>query len=144
MLRYPGQFKDDYCLAKVITAKPDDDNLVRKVTVTFKKKNPRESLAVCKSKPMITEEVAIHRLHRLQLIDDEFHGHLPEALEQGPAGVFHQVGNDLGGSVGSGLGGDVPMAVSGHAGCEAEAICEGRAHDLLQAGHDAEAALSEN
>ena len=35
MLRYPGQFKDDYCLAKVITAKPDDDNLVRKVTVTF-------------------------------------------------------------------------------------------------------------
>ena len=143
MLRYPGQFKDDYCLAKVITAKPDDDNLVRKVTVTFKKKNPRESLAVCKSKPMITEEVAIHRLHRLQLIDDEFHGHLPEALEQGPAGVFHQVGHDLGGSVGSGLGGDVPMAVSGHAGCEAEAICEGRAHDLLQAGHDAEAALSE-
>ena len=54
------------------------------------------------------------------------------------------VWNDLGGSVGNGLGGDVPMAVSGHAGCEAEAICEGCAHDLLQAGHDAGAALSEN
>ena len=92
---------------------------------------------------MITEEVAIHRLHRLQLIDNEFHGHLPEALEHGPAGVVHQDGYDQGGIEGNGLGGDVPMAISGHTGCEAEAMCEGHTHDLLQAGHDAEAALSE-
>ena len=90
MLRYPGQFKDDYCLAKVIKAEPDEDNLVRKVTVTYKKKNPRESLSICKSKPMISEEVAIHRLHRLQLVDDEFVGKIPGAVDHGLAGVIPQ------------------------------------------------------
>ena len=45
-------------LSKVIKADADEDILVRKVTVTYKKKNPRESLSICKSKPMIVEEVA--------------------------------------------------------------------------------------
>ena len=45
-------------LSKVIKADADEDSLVRKVTVTYKKKNPRESLSICKSKPMIVEEVA--------------------------------------------------------------------------------------
>ena len=82
MLRYPGQFKDDYCLAKVLKAVPDDDNLVRKVTVTYKKKNPKESPSVCKSRAMITEEVAIHRLHRLELYDDEAAGQARHRAEE--------------------------------------------------------------
>ena len=99
MLRYPGQFKDDYCLAKVIKADADEDSLVRKVTITYKKKNPRESLSICKSKPMIVEEVAIHRLHRLQLVDDEFVGQVP-----------------VPGAADDGLAGVLPQAVAGHAG----------------------------
>ena len=71
MLRYPGQFKDDYCIAKVVDVHPGDDGLVRQVSVSFKKKNSRESPNVYKSKPLITEKVAVHRLHRLQLVDEE-------------------------------------------------------------------------
>ena len=37
MLRHHKQFKDDYCLAKV-----DEDGLVRKVTFSYRKENPRE------------------------------------------------------------------------------------------------------
>ena len=71
MIRYPGQFKDDYCLGKVLIVHPNEDNLVRKVTVTYKKRDSREPLNVCRSKSMITEEISIHRLHRLDLVDDE-------------------------------------------------------------------------
>ena len=70
MLKYPGQFKDDYCMAKVTKADPDEDGLVRKVTVNFKKRNPRESPTIYKSKPLISEEVAVHRLHKLHLADE--------------------------------------------------------------------------
>ena len=70
MLRYHKQFKDDYCLAKVTEVHPDEDGLVRKVTVSYRKKNPRESPLIYKSKPLISEQVAIHRLHRLDLADE--------------------------------------------------------------------------
>ena len=70
MLRYPKQFKDDYCLAKVTQVHPDEDNLVRKVTVSYRKKNSKESAAVYRSKPLISEQVAIHRLHKLDLADE--------------------------------------------------------------------------
>jgi len=70
MLKYPGQFKDDYCMAKVTKADPDEDGLVRKVTVAFKKRNPRESSTIYKYKPLISEEVAVHRLHKLHLADE--------------------------------------------------------------------------
>ena len=100
MLRYPGQFKDDYCLAKVIKAEPDEDNLVRKVTITYKKKNPRESPNICKSKPMIIEEVAIHRLHRLELYDDELAGQvLGGAAEEYHAQADHVGSEGCGPSV---------------------------------------------
>ena len=74
MLRYPGQVKDDYCLAKVVEVHPGDDGLVRQVTITYRKKNKRESPSVCNSKNMITERVAIHRLHRLHLVNDDVPG----------------------------------------------------------------------
>ena len=79
MVRYQNQFKDDYCLAKVIKADPGEDGLVRKVTVTYRKKNPRESPRVYKSKPLVTEIMAIHRLHRLDLLDEEIASHFPLA-----------------------------------------------------------------
>ena len=70
MLRYPKQFKDDYCLAKVSQIHPDSDGLVRKVTISYRKKNPREPAEVYRSRPLISEQVAIHRLHRLELADE--------------------------------------------------------------------------
>ena len=74
MLRYSKQFKDDYCLAKVTQVHPNEDGLVRKVTVSYKKRNPRESKEVYQSKPLISEQVAIHRLHRLGLADETVQG----------------------------------------------------------------------
>ena len=73
LLKYPGQFKDDYTIAKIIEVHPSADGLVRQVTVGFRKKNPRESSAVYKSKPLLQEKVAVHRLHRLQLVDEDLH-----------------------------------------------------------------------
>ena len=73
LLKYPGQFKDDYTIAKITEVHPSADGLVRQVTVGFRKKNPRESSAVYKSKPLLQEKVAVHRLHRLQLVDEDLH-----------------------------------------------------------------------
>ena len=71
MLWYPGHFRDDYCIAKIVDIHEDQDKLVRKVTVNYKKKNPREPPNVCKSRGMVTEKVCVHRLHRLHLVDEE-------------------------------------------------------------------------
>ena len=70
MLRYPGQFKDDYCIARVTDVHPSEDNLVRQVTLSYRKKNSRERHDVCNSKSLVSEKVAIHRLHRLHLADE--------------------------------------------------------------------------
>ena len=58
---------------KNLEVHPSADGLVRQVTVGFRKKNPRESSAVYKSKPLLQEKVAVHRLHRLQLVDEDLH-----------------------------------------------------------------------
>ena len=50
---YGGQFNDDYCLSKVSEVHSDDEGLVRVVPVQFRKKNPRESKSVYKSKPLL-------------------------------------------------------------------------------------------
>ena len=50
---------------------PGEDGLVRQVTVEYRKKNSKEAATVYKSKPPISEKVAIHRLHRLYLVDEE-------------------------------------------------------------------------
>ena len=71
ILHYPGNFKDDYCIAKVTKVHPSEDGLVRKVTVSYRKKNSREPPAVYKSKPLISEQVTVHRLHRLYLVDED-------------------------------------------------------------------------
>ena len=71
MLKYPGQFKDDYTIAKVTDVHPGEDGLVRQVTVSYKKRDSRESPHVYKSKPLLSERVAIHRLHKLHLVDED-------------------------------------------------------------------------
>ena len=88
MMQYPGHFKDDYTLARISEVHPDPEGLVRVVTVQFRKKNPKESKTVCNSRSLITEKVAIHRLHRLDLADE---AHEPDGVQggqgEGPGGV---------------------------------------------------------
>ena len=70
LLKYPGPFKDDYTIARVINVLPGSDGLFRRVRLGYRKKNSKEPPHVCKSKPLIEEEVAVHRNHRLQLLDE--------------------------------------------------------------------------
>ena len=57
LLRYPGQFKSDYTLAKVVEAHPSAEGLVRQVSVQFRKRSPllhtRRSLLCWKRSPDI-------------------------------------------------------------------------------------------
>ena len=73
LLVYPGNFKNDYCIAKITAVHPSEDNLVRKVTVSYRKKDAREPASTYKSRPLISEEVAVHRLQKLHLIDEDLY-----------------------------------------------------------------------
>ena len=70
---------------------PDAEGLVRVVTVQYRKKNQKESKTVCNSRFLITEKVAIHRHHRLDLADE---AHEQDAVQGGqgdvPSGVQDQ------------------------------------------------------
>ena len=105
MLKYPGQFKDDYTIAKVTAVHPSDDGLVRQVTVDYRKKNSKESPKVFKSKPLISERVAVHRLHKLQLVD--------EVLQAASDHQGGDVAGDGGDGVQAGAGSDVVQVVAG-------------------------------
>ena len=61
MLSFAGKVKDSYTLARVTAVHPDDNNLVRRVTVKFRRKNSKEAPDVCKSK-MEEKIVAVQRL----------------------------------------------------------------------------------
>ena len=61
MVTFPGKVKDTHTLAMVTEVHPDDNNLVRKVTVKFRRKNTKEPASVCKSK-MEEKVVAVQRL----------------------------------------------------------------------------------
>ena len=65
MLTYPGNFKDDYILARVTQVHPDAKGLVRRATVKFRRKNIKEPRNVCKAK-MVEEIVAVQRLALLE------------------------------------------------------------------------------
>ena len=112
MLRYHKQFNDDYCLAKVTEVHPDEDSLVRKVTVSYRKKNPRESPQIYKSKPLISEQVAIHRIHRLDLEDEavQVPGEVDEAAGDGSVDGVHGQAVAGGGGV---LGHDAGLVCGG-------------------------------
>ena len=74
LLWYSGHFKDDYCLAKILEVFTDDQGLVRTCRVGFRKRNPRESLSIYKSKPLLEEKVSVHRIQPLGLADEKFAG----------------------------------------------------------------------
>ena len=61
MLTYPGSLKETYTMARVVETFPDDNNLVRKVKIKYRRKNSREKRDVCKPS-MIEEVVAVQRL----------------------------------------------------------------------------------
>ena len=70
MMMYPGNFKNDYRLAKVLKTHPDKRGLVRTVTVGFRRKDAREKGNVYKSKPLVEEQVAVQRLSLLVAAGD--------------------------------------------------------------------------
>ena len=60
-LTFANNFKDDYILARVTKVYPDENGLVRRVSVKYRRKNAREAREVCKSK-MEEKIVAVQRL----------------------------------------------------------------------------------
>ena len=65
MMLYPGQFKNDYRLAKVTETYPDKKGLVRTVCVSYRRRDSREDPLVYKSKPLVEEKVSVQRLSLL-------------------------------------------------------------------------------
>ena len=55
LLLKSGLVKDQYILARVTKVYPDDNSLVRKVEIKYRRKNSREAPDVCKSKREITD-----------------------------------------------------------------------------------------
>ena len=71
MLKYAGQVKYDYRVCKVTAIHPNNDGLVRKVTVSYRKRDSREPRDVYNSKPLTSEQVGVHRLYKLDLCDKD-------------------------------------------------------------------------
>ena len=65
LLTFPGNVKDDYILARVPQVHTEEKNLVRRVSVKYKRKNAREARTVCRSK-MEEKIVAVQRLVLLE------------------------------------------------------------------------------
>ena len=72
MMKYPGQLKDDYRIAKVLKVYPDDKGLVRTVRVAYRKRDSREPTDVYWKKRLTEEDVAIQRLCILQAAGEGF------------------------------------------------------------------------
>ena len=71
LMWYPGNFKDDYRIAVVKDVHPDQQGLVRTVTVGYRLKNKKEPRHVFRSKPLVEEKVAVQRLQLLHTADVE-------------------------------------------------------------------------
>ena len=67
MMKYSGNLRDDYRLAKVIEVFPDKKGLVRTVKVGFRRRDKREKPDAYWKKPLVEEIVAIQRLALLQV-----------------------------------------------------------------------------
>ena len=68
---YQGNFKDNYRLAIVTKVYPDGKELVRTVSVKYRKRDQREPKEVYRSKPLIEEKVAVQRLQLIQSSNEE-------------------------------------------------------------------------
>ena len=64
LLKYPGEFKDDDTMAKIVEVHPNANGLVGQVTVQFKDRNPKESTAAYKCEPSQQDKC-------LELVDEE-------------------------------------------------------------------------
>ena len=67
MMKYSGNIRDDYRLARVLEVYPDKKGLVRTVKLEYRRKDKREKPEICK-KRMIEEIVAVQRLVLLQAV----------------------------------------------------------------------------
>ena len=67
----------DYRAALVTKTYPDDKNVVRTVQVTFRRKNFKEKPEVCRTRPLLCEDVGVQRLSLLQAVGEE----LPTGLD---------------------------------------------------------------
>ena len=67
MMKYSGNIRDDYRLAKVLEVYPDKKGLVRTVKVGFRRRDKREKPDAYWKKPLTEEIVAIQRLALLQV-----------------------------------------------------------------------------
>ena len=71
MMKYPGQVKDDYRIAKVVDVFPDDKGRVRTVKVAYRRKDRREPSHIYWKKPLVEEVVAVQRLALLQAAGED-------------------------------------------------------------------------
>ena len=61
-MHYPGNIKEDYRMVKVVRTHPDKKNLVRTVTVAYRRRDKREPVDVYWKKPLVEEKVSVQRL----------------------------------------------------------------------------------
>ena len=71
MMKYPGQLKDDYRIARIIEVYPDSKDRVRTVKVTYRRRDKREPKDAFWRKPLIQEVVAVQRLALLQAVREK-------------------------------------------------------------------------
>ena len=71
MMWYQGNLVDDYRLALVSKVYPDDKDVVRTVQVTFRRRNSKEKPEVCRTRPLMCEDVGVQRLSLLQAVGEE-------------------------------------------------------------------------
>ena len=71
MMKYPGQVKDDYRIAKVVDVFPDVKGRVRTVKVAYRRKDRREPSHIYWKKPLVEEVVAVQRLALLQAAGED-------------------------------------------------------------------------
>ena len=66
MVCYSNNIMDDYRIAKVTKLFPDQKGLVRTVEISYRRRNKKESAAIYKVKPLVTEKVHVQKLSLLQ------------------------------------------------------------------------------
>ena len=70
LISYKGNLVDDYRLGIITEVFPDSNGRVRTVEVSFRKRDKREPLRECRSKPLTWEKVGIQRLSLISSADE--------------------------------------------------------------------------
>ena len=69
---YEGNIKEDYRMVKVVKIHPDKKNLVRTVTIAYRRRDKREPAGVYWKKPLVEEKVSVQRLSILVSAKEQF------------------------------------------------------------------------